>query len=102
MSYTAYTDGGSSPNPGAGGWGVYWVVGDDIQNGEELWRVSTRRALRSAPSYADGRIFVTTLDNMTLAFSASTGLSLWSHNGMIANAAPVSYTHLTLPTKRIV
>jgi ribonuclease HI len=37
MSYTAYTDGGSSPNPGAGGWGVYWVVGDDIQNGEEFY-----------------------------------------------------------------
>lgn len=63
------------------------LIALNIQNGEELWRVSTRRALRSAPSYADGRIFVTTLDNMTLAFSASTGLSLWSHNGMIANAA---------------
>ena len=37
MSYTAYTDGGSSPNPGAGGWGVYWVVDDDIQNGEEFY-----------------------------------------------------------------
>ena len=46
-----------------------------------------KTGLRSAPSYADGRIFVTTLDNMTLAFSASTGVSLWSHNGMIANAA---------------
>ena len=63
------------------------LIALNIQNGEELWRVSTKRALRSAPSYADGRIFVTTLDNMTLAFSASTGLSLWSHNGMIANAA---------------
>ncbi|GIR55331.1 MAG: hypothetical protein CM15mP62_28020 [Rhodospirillaceae bacterium] len=52
-----------------------------------MWRVSTRRALRSAPSYADGRVFVTTLDNMTFAFSASTGVSLWSHNGMIADAA---------------
>jgi outer membrane protein assembly factor BamB len=63
------------------------LIALNIQNGEELWRVSTRRALRSAPSYSDGRIFVTTLDNMTLAFSASTGVSLWSHNGMIANAA---------------
>ncbi len=63
------------------------LIALNIQNGEELWRVSTRRALRSAPSYADGRIFVTTLDNMALAFSASTGVSLWSHNGMIANAA---------------
>ena len=63
------------------------LIALNIQNGEEVWRVSTRRALRSAPSYADGRIFVTTLDNMTLAFSASTGVSLWSHNGMIANAA---------------
>ena len=63
------------------------LIALNIQNGDELWRVSTGRALRSAPSYADGRIFVTTLDNMTLAFSASTGISLWSHNGMIANAA---------------
>ncbi|MDC3079901.1 PQQ-binding-like beta-propeller repeat protein [Rhodospirillaceae bacterium] len=63
------------------------LIALNIQNGKELWRVSTRRALRSAPSYADGRIFVTTLDNMTLALSASTGVSLWSHNGMIANAA---------------
>ena len=63
------------------------LIALNIQNGEELWRVSTGRALRSAPSYADGRIFVTTLDNMTFAFSASTGVSLWSHNGMIADAA---------------
>ena len=63
------------------------LIALNIPNGKELWRVSTGRALRSAPSYADGRIFVTTLDNMTLAFSASTGVSLWSHNGMIANAA---------------
>ena len=63
------------------------LIALNIQNGEELWRVSTRRALRSAPSYADGRVFVTTLDNMTFAFSASTGVSLWSHNGMIADAA---------------
>ena len=63
------------------------LIALNIQNGDELWRVSTGRALRSAPSYADGRIFVTTLDNMTFAFSASTGISLWSHNGMIANAA---------------
>ena len=63
------------------------LIALNIQNGDELWRVSTGRALRSAPSYADGRIFVTTLDNMTFAFSASTGISLWSHTGMIANAA---------------
>ena len=63
------------------------LIALNIQNGDELWRVSTGRALRSAPSYADGRIFVSTLDNMTFAFSASTGISLWSHNGMIANAA---------------
>ena len=37
MKYTAYTDGGSSPNPGAGGWGVYWVTGNDIENGEEFY-----------------------------------------------------------------
>ena len=63
------------------------LIALNIQNGKELWRVSTGRALRSAPSYADGRIFVTTLDNMTLAFSATTGVRLWSHNGMIANTA---------------
>lgn len=63
------------------------LIALNIQNGDELWRVSTGRALRSAPSYADGRIFVTTLDNMTFAFSASTGISLWSHTGMVANAA---------------
>ncbi len=63
------------------------LIALNIQNGDELWRVSTGRALRSAPSYADGRIFVTTLDNMTFAFSASTGIRLWSHTGMIANTA---------------
>ena len=58
-----------------------------IKDGKELWRTSTGRALRSAPSYADGRIFVTSLDNKALAFSAISGNKLWTHNGMMANAA---------------
>ena len=78
------------------------LIALNIQNGEELWRVSTGRALRSAPSYADGRIFVTTLDNMTLAYSASTGVSLWSHNGMIANAALLGAASPAIKNNRVV
>ncbi|MEC9044891.1 MAG: PQQ-binding-like beta-propeller repeat protein, partial [Pseudomonadota bacterium] len=58
-----------------------------IKDGKELWRTSTGRALRSAPSFADGRIFVTSLDNKAIAFSAISGNKLWTHNGMMANAA---------------
>ena len=78
------------------------LIALNIQNGEELWRVSTGRALRSAPSYADGRIFVTTLDNMTLAYSASTGVSLWSHNGMIANAALLGAASPAIKNNKVV
>ena len=78
------------------------LIALNIQDGEELWRVSTKRALRSAPSYADGRIFVTTLDNMTLAYSASTGVSLWSHNGMIANAALLGAASPAIKNNKVV
>ena len=78
------------------------LIALNIQNGDELWRVSTGRALRSAPSYADGRIFVTTLDNMTFAFSASTGMSLWSHTGMIANAALLGAASPAIENNKVV
>ena len=66
------------------------LIALNIQNGEECGGV--HKTVEKCASYADGRIFVTTLDNMTLAFSASTGVSLWSHNGMIANAALLGAT----------
>lgn len=59
----------------------------DLKFGKELWRIFSGHALRSAPTYSDGRLFVVSIDNKAMAFSASSGKKLWSHSGMPEIAA---------------
>jgi len=54
--------------------------------GEILWRAATKSPIRAAPSAIPGRVFVTTLDNQTLAFNADNGTPLWSHRGLDSEA----------------
>jgi outer membrane protein assembly factor BamB len=58
-----------------------------IKDGNEKWRVANKSPLRSAPTVSDGRLFVVTMDNKTLAFSIDTGELLWVHSGMTETAA---------------
>jgi len=57
------------------------VLALDAATGKVLWRKPLGAPARSAPTLADGRIFVTTLDGKLLAFAADTGAPAWTYQG---------------------
>ena len=54
-------------------------------SGQIRWRSSLDTPARSAPTVADGRIFVSTLDDRLMAFAIADGKRLWSYQA--TNAA---------------
>jgi outer membrane protein assembly factor BamB len=54
----------------------------DADSGAVIWQQSVPAPIRAAPAAANGRIFVVTLDNQTIALSSENGERLWSHSGM--------------------
>jgi outer membrane protein assembly factor BamB len=54
----------------------------DADSGAVIWQQSVPAPIRAAPAAANGRIFVVTLDNQTIALSSEDGERLWSHSGM--------------------
>jgi len=55
------------------------VVAIDPANGTERWRADIGAPARSAPTIAEGRIFVTTIEEKLVALASSDGHTLWSH-----------------------
>ena len=66
--------------------GLSALVALDLASGTEKWRHDLGVPGRSAPMIADGRVFVTTIDDRLLAVSAADGRQLWVHQA----AAPVT------------
>ncbi|RKK05118.1 dehydrogenase [Pseudoroseomonas wenyumeiae] len=58
-------------------------------DGEPRWRVPLPAPARGAPSVANGRIFVPTLNNAVTAFSAEDGKKLWDYSAQAAPALPL-------------
>jgi len=58
------------------------VLALDPSNGNIIWRQSVSSPVHSAPTVADNRIFVVTVDNELVALSTEDGQRLWSHNGI--------------------
>ncbi|MEE8535810.1 MAG: PQQ-binding-like beta-propeller repeat protein [Kiloniellales bacterium] len=76
----------------------------DAKTGDILWQQRVPAPVRAAPAVAEGRVFVITLDNQTIALSASDGRQLWRHSGiqetttLIGGASPaVSGSTLVVP-----
>ncbi|HEX3575721.1 MAG TPA: PQQ-binding-like beta-propeller repeat protein [Rhodopila sp.] len=59
--------------------GLSSLVALDVASGKEKWRKDLGVPARSAPMIADGRVFVTTIDDRLLAFTAADGRQLWTH-----------------------
>jgi len=55
------------------------VLAIDPANGTERWRADLGAPARSAPTIAEGRIFVTTIEEKLVALASSDGHTLWSH-----------------------
>jgi outer membrane protein assembly factor BamB len=89
-------DPGDSTNVGGGlgadgttlyaGNGLFQLVALDLATGKEKWRHDLGVPLRSAPMIADGRVFVSTIDDRLFAFTADDGRQLWVHQ----SATPVT------------
>ncbi|MFH1159039.1 MAG: PQQ-binding-like beta-propeller repeat protein [Pseudomonadota bacterium] len=47
--------------------------------GATVWRVATPSPARAAPSVLDGRVYLITLDNRLMVFSAADGTPLWNY-----------------------
>ncbi|MFT8243719.1 PQQ-binding-like beta-propeller repeat protein [Roseomonas sp. BN140053] len=69
--------------------GLAEVLAMDPATGTVRWRVRTPAPTRGAPTVADGRIFVVTLENHLLALSAEDGRRLWVYRGQPVTAVPL-------------
>ncbi len=67
--------------------GLGEVLALDAGNGKITWRSPLDTPARSAPTIADNRLYVTTLDDRMLAFSISDGKRLWSYQATSAATA---------------
>ena len=52
------------------------------ENGEILWRKKLSAPSRSAPTIANGRLFITTIDSRLIALDAQSGQGLWEYAGI--------------------
>jgi outer membrane protein assembly factor BamB len=64
--------------------GVAEVVALDAAKGAPIWRRNVGAPVRSAPTIADGRLFLITIEDRLLALAADGGRTLWSHQASTA------------------
>ncbi len=82
--------------------GLSNLVALDVTTGKEKWRADLGVPGRSAPMIADGRVFVTTIDDRLFAFTAADGRQLWTHQAatpitaMLGRPAPAYYRGLVV------
>jgi len=67
--------------------GVSQLVALDAAKGTQKWRKDIGAPARSAPTVADGRIFLTTIEDRLLAMAAEDGRPLWSHQATDTRSA---------------
>ncbi len=63
------------------------LIALDLAKGTERWRQNLAMPIRTAPTIADGRLFVATIDDKLYAYTADAGKSLWSHPATAAATA---------------
>jgi outer membrane protein assembly factor BamB len=74
--------------------GLAELVALDPSNGKQRWRRNLGVPARSAPTVADGRLFVVTIEDKLLALASNDGRQLWTHQavtsatGMLGQPAP--------------
>ena len=66
--------------------GGKFIVALDAATGEEVWRQTALTPFHSAPTVADGRVYVTTDDNELFALNAQDGEVLWTHRSISETA----------------
>ncbi len=59
----------------------------DSKSGATKWMRPLQKPLRAAPTVADNRVYVVSIDNELIALDASSGDVLWRHSGIAESAA---------------
>ncbi len=62
--------------------GYAQILALDPKSGKILWRKDVNAPIRSAPTVAEGRVFLVTVENQLEVLSAADGRLLWSHFGI--------------------
>ena len=62
--------------------GLNDVVALKTADGSLLWRTSLAAPVRTAPTVANGNVYVVTADNELVALDLATGKQKWSHQGL--------------------
>jgi outer membrane protein assembly factor BamB len=68
------------------------VVALDPANGNKLWDKSLGAPVRTAPTAADGRVFITTVNNEVYSLNQQDGEIAWKFQGVAETAALLSST----------
>lgn len=68
------------------------VVALDTARGKPIWSKKLGIPIRAAPTVANGRIFVTTLNNQVFALSVTDGSDIWNFRGVAESASLISST----------
>jgi outer membrane protein assembly factor BamB len=62
--------------------GVQSLYALDPNTGQKRWSKNLKSALRGSPTFNNGRLYVITLDDQTLALDPTNGETLWRHQGV--------------------
>ncbi len=62
--------------------GYAQILALDAKSGKVLWHKDVGAPVRCAPTVADGRVFVLTVENRLEVLAAKNGRRLWSHEGI--------------------
>lgn len=62
------------------------VTAIDPDNGGLIWVEEMGAPIRSAPMVAGNRVYAVSVENRTEAFDAATGVSAWTHSGLLETA----------------
>lgn len=71
--------------------------------GKLVWKANLPAPSRAAPTIMEDRVFVTTMDNRLLAFSADKGAPLWDYSGiaetagLVGAASPAASSDIVVP-----
>jgi len=62
------------------------VLALNAETGEVKWRSKTTSPVRAAPTVAEGRVYVVSINNQLDVFDSESGKKLWSHAGITEHA----------------
>lgn len=62
--------------------GITHVHALNAANGQTIWKQKMEQPVRGLPTILDGRVYIMTLNDETIALSAKDGKTIWRHEGI--------------------